>query len=83
MVAWAGTWWRSLGAVSTATLNIPGIHCEHCQNSIEGALGEVEGVRSVRVSVPERTADVDYDESVVGIDAIKETIVDQGYDLPA
>jgi len=69
--------------VSETTLSIPGIHCEHCQSSIEGALGELEGVRSARVSVPERTVDVDYDESVVDIDAIKDTIVEQGYDLPA
>ena len=69
--------------MSEATLSIPGIHCEHCQSSIEGALGELEGVRSARVSVPERTVDVDYDESVVDIDAIKDTILEQGYDLPA
>ncbi len=69
--------------MSEATLNVPGIHCGHCQASIEGALGELEGVRSVRVSVPERSVDVDYDEAVVAIDAIKDTIVEQGYDLPA
>ena len=69
--------------MSETTLSIPGIHCEHCQSSIEGALGELEGVRSARVSVPERTVDVDYDESVVDIEAIKDTILEQGYDLPA
>lgn len=69
--------------MSETTLSIPGIHCEHCQTSIEGALAELEGVRSARVSVPERTVDVDYDESAVDIDAIKDTILEQGYDLPA
>ncbi len=69
--------------MSEATLSIPGIHCEHCQTSIEGALAEVEGVRSARVSVPDRTVDVDYDESLVDVDAIKDTIIEQGYDLPA
>ena len=69
--------------MSEATLNIPGIHCEHCQTSIEGALAELDGVRSARVSVPERTVDVDYDESLVDLDAIKDAIIEQGYDLPA
>ena len=69
--------------MSEATLNVPGIHCEHCQTSIEGALAELEGVRSATVSVSERTVDVDYDESVVDMDAIRETILEQGYDLPA
>ena len=67
----------------STTLTVPGIHCEHCQSAIEGALGDLEGVRSARVSVPERTVDVDYDESVVTVDAIRDTILEQGYDLPA
>jgi hypothetical protein len=44
---------------------------------------QLDGVRSARVSVPDRTVDVDYDESVVGLDAIKDSIVEQGYDVPA
>ncbi len=69
--------------MGTTTLNIPGIHCHHCQRAIEGALGELEGVRSAHVSVPDRSVDLDYDESVVGLDAIKDAIIEQGYDLPA
>ena len=68
--------------MSEATLNVPGIHCEHCQRSIEGALGELQGVRSAQVSVADRTVAVDYDESLVGLDAIRDTIIEQGYDLP-
>lgn len=69
--------------MSTATLNVPGIHCEHCQTAIEGALGELQGVRSASVSVSDRTVDVDYDESATSIDTIKDTIIEQGYNLPA
>lgn len=69
--------------MSEATLSVPGIHCEHCRTSIEGALADLEGVRSARVSVPDRTVDVDYDESLVDVGVIKDTIVEQGYDLPA
>ena len=69
--------------MSNTTLTIPGIHCEHCQQAIEGALGDLEGVRSARVSVPDRSVDVDYDDSVVSLDVIKDTIIEQGYDLPA
>ena len=68
--------------MSTTKLTIPEIHCDHCQTAIEGALGDLDGVRSARVSVPERTVDVDYDESLVSLDLIKDTIVEQGYDLP-
>jgi copper chaperone len=73
----------TVSAVSSATLTIPGVECDHCQTTIEGALGELEGVRSARVSVADRTVAVEYDESVVDLEAIKDAIIHQGYDLPA
>ena len=69
--------------MSETTLPIPGIHCEHCQTSVEGALSRLDGVRSAHVSVAERTVDVDYDETVVTLGAIRDAIIEQGYDLPA
>ena len=69
--------------MSTTTLTIPGIHCDHCKSAIEGALGHLDGVQSAQVSVADRTVAVDYDESVVTLQEIKDTIVEQGYDLPA
>lgn len=68
--------------MSTTTLSVPGIHCDHCKSSIEGALGDLDGVRSAEVSVADRTVAVDYDEAVVGLDAVRDAIVEQGYDLP-
>lgn len=72
-----------MAVVAATTLTIPGIHCDHCQAAIEGALGELEGVRSAKVSVSERTVAVNYDESVVSLDGIKDAIIEQGYDVPA
>ena len=69
--------------MASTTLTIPGIHCDHCKSSIEGALSELDGVHSAEVSVDERTVAVDYDESAVDLEAIRDTIIEQGYDLPA
>ena len=69
--------------MSATTLHIPGIHCQNCKSSIEGAVGAMAGVRSARVSVDDRTVAVDYDESAVSLDQIREAIVEQGYDVPA
>lgn len=68
--------------MGATTVPVPGIHCDHCKASIEGALRTLEGVRSAEVSVAERTVAVEYDESLVDVGRIRETIVDQGYDLP-
>lgn len=67
--------------MSTTTISVPGIHCGHCKDSIEGALRQLDGVTSAEVSVADRKVDVDYDESQVDLDAIREAIEEQGYDL--
>lgn len=69
--------------MTTTTLHIPGIHCDHCKGAIEGALGGLDGVRSAEVSVADRSVAVDYDDAVVDLERIKDAIVEQGYDLPA
>ena len=60
-------------------LNVPEIHCDHCKSSLEGAVGAMEGVASVEVSVPDATVEVAYDDAVVGLEAIKGVIEEQGY----
>lgn len=69
--------------MSQTTLTIPGISCDHCKNTIEGALNGTEGVESATVSVPDKTVSISYDERTVGLDELKDVIVEQGYDLPA
>lgn len=61
------------------TLQVPEVHCGHCKTSLEGAVGELGGVASVEVSIPETTLDVTFDESSVSLDTIKAIIEEQGY----
>ncbi len=60
-------------------LQVPEVHCDHCKTSIEGAVGDLQGVSRVEVSIPDTSVDVTFDEEVVSLDAIKETIEEQGY----
>lgn len=61
------------------TLEVEGMSCQHCVNTIEGALKEI-GVKG-KVDLINNTVDVSFDESHVKIEQIKETIEEQGYDL--
>lgn len=61
------------------TLQVPEVHCDHCQTSLEGAVGALNGVSRVEVSIPETSLDVSYDETAVDLDTIKATIEEQGY----
>lgn len=60
-------------------LQVPEVHCDHCKTSLEGAVGALDGVDKVEVSIPETTIDVVFDDASVSLDTIKSTIEDQGY----
>ena len=62
-------------------LQVPEVHCDHCKTSIEGAVGALDGVNTVEVTVADATIDVAFDEGSVGLDVIKTTIEDQGYSV--
>jgi copper chaperone len=65
--------------MTTLTLTVPDISCEHCKTSIEGAVAPLEGVDSVEVHINERTVDVTWDDTTLTLDMIVDAIEDQGY----
>jgi copper chaperone len=62
-------------------LTVPEIHCDHCAHSIEGAVGALEGVETVKVDIPGRTVEVSFNEGAVKLDAIVTAIEGQGYEV--
>ena len=60
-------------------LMAPEIHCDHCKTSLEGAVGSLDGVSKVEVTITDATIDVDYDDSRLDLGSIKEAVEDQGY----
>jgi copper chaperone len=69
--------------MTTMTISVPEIHCDHCKSSIEGALTPLPGVASARVDVSARTVTVEVDEIVTDREQLVAAIEDQGYDVPA
>jgi copper chaperone len=69
--------------MTTMTISVPEIHCDHCKHSIEGALAPLPGVASARVDIPARTVTVEVDERVTDRGRLVAAIEDQGYDVPA
>ncbi len=63
------------------TLNVSGMSCGHCVKAVEGSVGKLEGVNSVKVNLDAATVDIEFDSDSVTLEAIKETIDDQGYDV--
>lgn len=61
------------------SLQVPEVHCDHCKVSLEGAVGSLGGVATVEVAIVDATITVDYDDSQVEIQRIKDAIEEQGY----
>ncbi|SFQ72648.1 copper-(or silver)-translocating P-type ATPase [Amycolatopsis arida] len=60
---------------------IAGLHCSLCTGTIEKALGRMDGVDTVAVSLTHEQALVDYDPQRVTPEKILGTLRDVGYDL--
>jgi copper chaperone len=65
--------------MSNVTLNVPDISCEHCERAITNALQPVDGVRAVSVDIPGKQVRVDYDETHVNVDKMKEILQEEDY----
>jgi copper chaperone len=65
--------------MSSVTLNVPDISCEHCERTISNTLQPVDGVRSVSVDIPAKQVRVDYDEALVNVDQMKALLQEEDY----
>ncbi|MEC0128000.1 cation transporter [Paenibacillus pabuli] len=60
-------------------LKVQGMSCQHCVNSIEGALKEINV--SGKVNLVDDSVEVTYDEGQVSLEKIEEVIEEQGYEV--
>jgi copper chaperone len=67
--------------MTTETLSVPDISCDHCQRTIESALAHLPGVHHAAVDVPARTVQVTYDPAAVTPATIRTTLSEEGYEV--
>lgn len=63
------------------TLQVQGMSCNHCKQSVTDALSNLNGVSSVNVDLETGKVDVTYDENTVTLDQMREAVEDQGYEV--
>ena len=68
-------------AVEVAVMDISGMHCDGCVNTITGVLTEMEGVNDVKVSLEYEQAKVKFDPEEVSAEELKAAIEDKGYEV--
>ena len=64
-----------------AVIDVNGMTCMHCHKTVTDAISGVNGVESVDVSLEDSNATVDFDAEVTNLDAIKQAVVDAGYEM--
>jgi copper chaperone len=68
-------------ATEITVFDVEGMSCNHCVNSIKNAVGELKGVKNVEVELKTKKVTVGYSADLVTVQAIKETIEEQGYEV--
>lgn len=69
--------------MATVTLNIDGMTCGGCVKSVTKVLNDLDGVRSATVSLENKNAQVEFDESKIQIAQLVEAVEDAGFDARA
>ena len=64
-----------------AVIDIKGMHCESCVNTITTVLNDLEGVKKAKVSLEYKQAKVKFDPNVISTDDLKAVIEDQDYEV--
>ena len=63
------------------TIPVIGMACSACSANVEKKLNELKGINTASVSLPGRSALVDYDPETISLEQMKAAINEIGYDL--
>jgi copper ion binding protein len=70
---------REARVTETITIGIAGMTCDHCVKKVERALSDLNGVKDVKVSREQATAQVTFDSSAVDVPAMHDALLKSGY----
>jgi copper ion binding protein len=61
-------------------LAIEGMSCEHCVKHVKEALENIAGVKSAKVNLKKKSAEVNHGDEV-SLDQMKAAVTEAGYEL--
>ena len=65
--------------MASTILDVPDISCEHCERTITNTFTPITGVRQVKVDIPNKQVRVDFDDSKVSVDEVKDLLQEEDY----
>lgn len=67
--------------MQTVTLGITGMTCGGCVRSVSNVLKALDGVAKAEVSLERNNAVVDFDPTKVGIDQLRRSVAEAGFEV--
>jgi copper chaperone len=62
-------------------LTVKGMKCGGCESNIQDTVKGCDGVLSVTASHRENKVEIDYEEGVANLDAIRQAIISKGFEV--
>jgi copper chaperone len=63
------------------TLNVDGMSCGHCVETIANAVGKATGVNNVVVNLDAKSVSVDFDENIISLEKVSALITEVGFEV--
>jgi copper ion binding protein len=67
--------------MDTAILHVQGMTCNHCVQTVKGALEKMKGIKNVEVNLEKGLVNISYDSSSAGVEQLKSAVVEAGYEV--
>ena len=67
--------------MASQTLNVEGMTCDHCVQTIKEAVNNLVGISRVEVDLENKQVAVEYDKALVKLDSITDKIVEIGFEV--
>lgn len=68
-------------AGKTVELTVEGMSCSHCVASVQKALDKLSGIERAEIDLQGKRVRVDYEPEAVNLQAIKDAIENQGFQV--
>ena len=72
---------QGIGDNMKQKFNITGMTCSACANHVEKAVNKLSGIQKANVNLMQKVLLVEYDKTIVSIDAIKQAVEKAGYGI--
>ena len=69
------------GHNESVILNVKGMSCNHCVESVKSNIISLKGIKSVQINLQEAKVSVQYNPNDVKVEHIKEAITNAGYEV--